>query len=299
MEGLSGDQISYAGQASETVRLKFDKYPEAIEGDVLISNISHTEDRLYIGFSKKNIERICSSSCKVEAIFGLKFSYFERLNDSIKQLRREVIERIMPSAVDFSQDSFLGHLDNYSDTLSLKHCSKDQVIALRTVISAPPSSPPVLISGPFGSGKTRILALACLYYFSCSHLQTVKILVCTQQHVSADAFYECFNDLSPKRDKDLEIIRLAPRHYQKNRAGICYKTLDDIDPAPMKDKVLIITTCSTAITMYKRKDLAIGFFSHIFLDEGAQMRAPEAVAPLNFAKENTKIVIAGDHKQVS
>ena len=39
----------------------------------------------------------------------------------------------------------------------------------------------------------------------------------------------------------------------------------------MKDKVLIITTCSTAITMYKRKDLAV-------------------------PKENTKIVIAGDHK---
>ena len=144
MEGLSGDQISYAGQASETVKLKFDK--EAIEGDVLISNISHTEDRLYIGFSRKKIEHICSSSCKVEAIFGLKFSYFERLNDSIKQLRREVIERIMPSAVNFSQDSFLDPdiLDNCSDTLSLKHCSKDQVIALRTVISAPPSSPPVL-----------------------------------------------------------------------------------------------------------------------------------------------------------
>ena len=178
-----------------------------------------------LAFRRKKIEHICSSSCKVEAIFGLKFSYFERLNDSIKQLRREVIKRIMPSAVNFSQDSFLDPdiLDNCSDTLSLKNCSKDQVIALRTVISAPPSSPPVLISGPFGSGKTRILALACLYYFSCSCLQTVKILVCTQQHVSADAFYECFNDLSPKRDRDLENIRLAPRHYQKNRAGISYK----------------------------------------------------------------------------
>ena len=296
---MSGDQIGYAGQASETVMLKFDEYPEAIEGDVLHSNIRHTEDRLYIGFSFDNI---CLPSSKVEATFGLKYSYFERLDDSIKQLRCKVIERIMPSAADFSQNSFLDPdaLDGYRDTLSLMHCSKDQDIALRTVISAPPSSPPVLISGPFGSGKTQILALASHYYFSCSRLQNVKILVGTQQHVSADAFCDCFNDISQREDRNLEIIRLVPTNYhQKIRAGTCYKTLNDIHPSSMKNKVLIITTCSTAITMYKNKVVSTGFFSHIFLDEGAQMRAPEAVAPLNFAEKNTKIVIAGDHNQVS
>ena len=34
------------------------------------------------------------------------------------------------------------------------------------------------------------------------------------------------------------------------------------------------------------------------MDEGAQSREPEAVAPLTFASRDTKIIIAGDHKQV-
>jgi len=34
------------------------------------------------------------------------------------------------------------------------------------------------------------------------------------------------------------------------------------------------------------------------MDEGAQAREPEAVAPLTFADARTRIIIAGDHKQV-
>jgi len=39
-------------------------------------------------------------------------------------------------------------------------------------------------------------------------------------------------------------------------------------------------------------------FTHILIDEGAQTREPEAVAPLGLADDNAKIVIAGDHLQV-
>ena len=41
-----------------------------------------------------------------------------------------------------------------------------------------------------------------------------------------------------------------------------------------------------------------GFFTHILLDEGAQCREPEAIAPLSLALDNTQIVIAGDSNQV-
>ena len=41
-----------------------------------------------------------------------------------------------------------------------------------------------------------------------------------------------------------------------------------------------------------------GFFTHILMDEGAQAREPEAVAPLCLATKDTKIVIAGDSSQV-
>ena len=40
-------------------------------------------------------------------------------------------------------------------------------------------------------------------------------------------------------------------------------------------------------------------FSHILIDEAAQAQEPECVTPLVMADENTKIVLAGDHKQVN
>jgi len=43
--------------------------------------------------------------------------------------------------------------------------------------------------------------------------------------------------------------------------------------------------------------LPLEFFTHILLDEGAQTREPEVIAPLSMAGKNTKIVIAGDQNQ--
>jgi superfamily I DNA and/or RNA helicase len=42
-----------------------------------------------------------------------------------------------------------------------------------------------------------------------------------------------------------------------------------------------------------------GHFSHILLDEAAQAMECEAIMPLALANEETRIVLAGDHMQVS
>ena len=39
-------------------------------------------------------------------------------------------------------------------------------------------------------------------------------------------------------------------------------------------------------------------FTHILIDEAAQALEPECVTPLVMVDRNTKIVLAGDHKQV-
>ena len=63
-----------------------------------------------------------------------------------------------------------------------------------------------------------------------------------------------------------------------------------------RQRYLVVTTCQTAKQI--TDVLPSWFFTHIFLDEGAQMREPEAIAPLCMASQNTKIVIAGDKYQV-
>lgn len=46
-------------------------------------------------------------------------------------------------------------------------------------------------------------------------------------------------------------------------------------------------------------DLPKGFFTHIFLDEAAQAMECEAIMPLALVTEKTRIVLAGDHMQMS
>ena len=60
--------------------------------------------------------------------------------------------------------------------------------------------------------------------------------------------------------------------------------------------LVIATTFLTALSL--RNLFRPGFFTHILIDEGAQTREPEAIAPLSLASSGTKIVIAGDSCQV-
>ena len=70
------------------------------------------------------------------------------------------------------------------------------------------------------------------------------------------------------------------------------------DKLAKKKKVMIIATCSSTINLLNKRVFSRGYFTHIYIDEGAQMREPEAVAPLGFATEDTVLVIAGDQHQV-
>lgn len=58
---------------------------------------------------------------------------------------------------------------------------------------------------------------------------------------------------------------------------------------------LVVTTTSQA----RELQVPAGFFSHIFIDEAAQMLECEALIPLSYALTLTRVVLAGDHMQVT
>ena len=60
--------------------------------------------------------------------------------------------------------------------------------------------------------------------------------------------------------------------------------------------MVVVTTFLTALSV--NQTVGSNFFTHILLDEAAQVREPEAVGPLCMANQNTRIVIAGDDRQV-
>ena len=87
-------------------------------------------------------------------------------------------------------------------------------------------------------------------------------------------------------------------HHGKERKYNYDFTPDFPSPRSEQDLLqsrLVVTTFLSTIRLHSYKPLP---YTHILIDEGAQSREPEAVAPLGLADKHTKIVIAGDHMQV-
>lgn len=68
--------------------------------------------------------------------------------------------------------------------------------------------------------------------------------------------------------------------------------------ADVESHRVVITTLSTA-RLLSDLDLPEGFFTHIFLDEAAQALECDMLIPLSLAGPLTRVVLAGDHMQVS
>ena len=306
--GLDGDQIAYATQASEGAYIVHED--KEVKVDILMENFSHTDERMYIALDRSNLEKLeklatlsvsrapYRSPVKVKVEFELKHSYFNNLHSAVEQLSPEVIARILPQAQEFETNYHL----QIPDLRQYKQCcSQDQLNALQTIATCPSNGPPILIAGAFGTGKTHILAVTAHYLIKCSKgNQPARVLVCTQQRASADTFLEFYLKLMGVQGEEIYLIHgdygfKNPNLRRWYRTVAQFQSYIDRSSYCNHSNFLIVTTCLTALQL--AKIIPHGFFTHILLDEGAQTREPEAVAPLSMAGRNTKIVIAGDQNQ--
>ena len=310
LSGMSGDQIEYATRAtnwSGCVTLCDSDNAEVCSADILRENHFHNDERLFIAFDTRNTKKLSSQVCpfpfslkvcKFQAYvnFQLKNWYFHALRDIVSKISKAMISKIMPDSTTFLPRPSTVDLSKYSD-----QCSPDQLKALKAITSIPSSGPPVIVSGPFGTGKSYLLAVAASYFFR-EGGSPARILVCTQQRVSAHTFADTFIKKFHKKGK--EKVRMIQTYgfSDHNLKPFCQtpdsfeELIAEIDQSSHQ-QILAITTCLTARTL--GRFVHPRFFTHIFIDEGAQMREPEAIAPLSMADPtHTKIVIAGDQHQV-
>ena len=286
---------------------------------ILRANYNHTDENMYIGFSEDHIEQlrkvfpdlsnrgITYDQIKIE--FEVKHIFFDGLIKSVNRIDPIIIQRLLPRAQDFltkSSDYF--QYKHHMHTVVSQLDPGDQFNALKTIVLCPAQSPPILINGSFGSGKTRVLAIAT-YYITEMAMETVRILICAHHQISADNLVESYfgnmmeNKVYPWQ---INLIRLTSsshnarckkfsRYYMKFhelRSEVRRRTI-----STTSGNLVIATTFTTALRL--KELFSPGFFTHIFIDEGAQSREPEAIAPLSLASSGTKIVIAGDSCQVN
>ncbi|XP_032994759.1 probable helicase with zinc finger domain [Lacerta agilis] len=182
---------------------------------------------------------------------------------------------------------------------------KEAVLAITTPLSI--QLPPVLIIGPYGTGKTFTLAQAVKHILQ--QQDTSRILICTHSNSAADLYIKDY--LHPYVEAGNPQARPL-RVYFRNR---WVKTVHPVVhqyclissthstfQMPQKEDILkqrvVVVTLNTSQYLCQL-DLKPGFFTHILLDEAAQAMECETIMPLALASKNTRIVLAGDHMQLS
>lgn len=234
---------------------------------------------------------------QVSVQFSIKSWYWQQSDDLISN---ETIERIMPEAVRFVpfQRQSLTEVDK--KTLKLRQCSDDQAEALKKIVALPTGSPPLLITGAFGTGKTHILILAANYLLQVpGRSEEAMVLVCCQSPASADCFHDQYSSTHILDQTSISITRLSSFENSKLKYCTIRNFISSLGKA-RTTKTLIICTFQDSLFLareLKKQQQALSF-THILMDEGSQAREAESIAPLCMANVNTRIVIAGDCQQL-
>ncbi|ELK04416.1 Peroxisomal proliferator-activated receptor A-interacting complex 285 kDa protein [Pteropus alecto] len=187
------------------------------------------------------------------------------------------------------------------------HGNRKQKLAVEFIAGSSPGGPqpvaPLLIYGPFGTGKTYTLAMASLEVIRQPH---TRVLICTHTNSAADIYiqehFHSYVSSGHPEAAPLRVMYADRPPSQTDAATLQYCCLSEdrraFRPptrAELEGHRIVVATTSQA----RELKVPAGFFSHILIDEAAQMLECEALTPLRYAQPGTRVVLAGDHMQVT
>ncbi|XP_051488687.1 helicase with zinc finger domain 2 [Apus apus] len=163
--------------------------------------------------------------------------------------------------------------------------------------------PPLLIYGPFGTGKTFTLAMATIEVL---RQPKARVLICTHTNSAADIYIrEYFHNYVINGHPWAVPLRIISTDRPISMTDPITQMYCCLSPDqrsfrhPMREEIdrhrIIITTSMLS----KNLKVPSGYFTHIMIDEAAQMLECEALVPLSYATLETRIVLAGDHMQIT
>ncbi|EAU82902.2 RNA helicase [Coprinopsis cinerea okayama7 len=190
------------------------------------------------------------------------------------------------------------NLQHYNHLIST---NEPQVRAVVSIARLPAGSPPFIVFGPPGTGKTITIVEAIRQVLKLN--PNAKILACAPSNSAADLIAErlavglnsdmLFRMYAPSRTKDQVPDKLC---------NYVFTTPDNhFSVPPIKTMMsfrVIVSTC-VAASMASGIGIPRGHFSHIFIDEAGQATEPEAFISIKtMADSLTNIVLSGDPKQL-
>lgn len=299
ISGDDGDVLAYAKQASEgslivfneSIQIKTEHVRASIPRDLNPNSIAFGLKR---GEAQKFEQQESTSNQlyihphSLQVKFEVKHLYFNGLRRALSKLKSAGIQKMVPQVHDFasiSVEPFMPGKPPYPE-LNLDFYQKR---ALFTILNCSPGAP-VLVTGPFGTGKTRLLVRAA---YEILRIPGNRVLMCAHHQNSVDTFIDYFGKISSSWRKKVVRVVLSNDYIIRNNPKfpqffIARKALQNVNKYD-----LVATTLGTSHTLNSQHE-----FTYILIDEGAQTREPETISPLCFATKHTKVVIAGDHLQV-
>ncbi|XP_054701352.1 helicase with zinc finger domain 2 isoform X2 [Grus americana] len=266
--------------------------------EVSVEHKATTEKTIWLQIPK----RCCSelnfkpnTSHKVEIQFQIDQLLFRQWHQAVDRLLDEKL--VLPDVASCSVPYSLG---------SPQKGNSKQKLAVSFITGQATSSrqvPPLLIYGPFGTGKTFTLAMATLEIL---RQPNTRVLICTHTNSAADIYIrEYFHNYVtnghpwavPLRiistDRPINLTDPITQMYcclSPDQRSFRHPTRAEID----RHHIIITTSM-----LSKNLKVPPGYFTHIMIDEAAQMLECEALVPLSYATFETRIVLAGDHMQIT
>ncbi|XP_014788960.1 probable helicase with zinc finger domain [Octopus bimaculoides] len=300
---LCGDQDNLVSKNCESVLLfltsnknKFYEIPITMKTNPPFSGLQ--QSTLYLTFNKQhviNLKLENGNSLDVEIHFKLNRKGFLRMHHAIDSLISTEI--VFPNTCTIPLEN---ENQDYSDT----HLNEDQLFAVKHIpCKCTDARPPFVIIGSFGTGKTETLFSSITKIVE--NNSTAKILICTHTNGAADMFI--IKQLHKFLSRNKKTLYLKRLYHDKRR----WETIDPVvqkyvifpsknqlksdmvDPQSMQILVTTMEMCHCLMTMEIQ-----GCFSHIFVDEAAQVFESMVLIPLSLASEKTCVVLCGDPNQL-
>ena len=205
-----------------------------------------------------------------------------------------------------------------------KEMSTQQRFVIASLLARSHGKAPYLLFGPFGTGKTRTLTEYLRLLLAASFAPggtPVRLLVCSPSNSSADNYVTSLAQLlgaplagAPTSGRGGggsgptgKILRILAPHrterglHPKVRPHTKFnRSTEQFELPPLEELAgfsLVVSTTRSA-AMLASAGLPQGHFTHIIVDEAAQLMEAEALLPLSLAGPDTAVVMAGDPKQL-
>ncbi|XP_025107228.1 helicase with zinc finger domain 2-like isoform X5 [Pomacea canaliculata] len=240
-------------------------------------------------------------TAEVEVQFQMDRLHFVRMHYALDSLKSTEI-----AFPDVTRISSLN--EQHTLRVQSRALNQDQMAAVRHIVTNRVGyTPPFVMYGPFGTGKTETLAQATMVLLR--ERPESRILICAQSNSAADLYIQKYLDpyLQKSRSSQASVLRIVAKERRIASVSAevqkyCCMASDGQSfeiptEAIIRQHHVVVTTVEMSLHLTLMN--LYGYFTHIFVDEAGQVLECETLMPLTLATDKTCVVLTGDHMQIS